>query len=346
MRVLAIDPGTISAGIIVVSDDILEDFYEIPSRELSSDPEMIFGIIDRHEPELIVAPSGYGLPPVDLRGLDASQRLLALLTRSDDPGVEELRYVSHFLRRLDILRIPVIGIPGVANLASVPASRKINRIDLGTADKVAIAVLASIIHSGSDPDDLSRSSFAVIELGAFTAGIAIKDGRIVDGVGGTLFPIGILSRGGWDGEEAFLLGRRIYKRDLFKGGLSDICGATDIEIIRSRCPEGYDRYIDDIAKTAFMLISSIIRGRPQPIDRIKIYISGRGASKKLAYDLSTEYGLDVEILRNYYREGIKKASEGAALYGLSWAGRKSRRILEILGILNWVPMRIDQGLLG
>lgn len=338
MRVLAIDPGSISTGIITVSREGLKEYIEIRSEELSRDPEEILNTIRSRDPDLIVAPSGYGLPPVDLRNLDPEDLAVATLTRQDDPGVPELRYISYFLKRIRTLEMPVIGIPGVANLGSVPSSRKINRLDLGTADKVALTVLAAVIHSNEDPEALRRSSFIVVELGAFTAAVAVKDGLIIDGVGGTLFPMGILSSGGWDGEVAVALGRRIYKRDLFSGGLKDICGSIDIDIIRSRCPEGYERYLDDIAKTISMLHASIKKGRWR--GSVKVYLSGRGASKALAEDLWDYYEIEAEILRNYYREGIKKPAEGAALYGLAWLGEKRREILEILGIFNWEPLKI------
>lgn len=340
MRILAIDPGTISTGIIVVSGDTLENYYEIPSSVLSSDPEELFRDIERHRPDIVVAPSGYGLPPIDIRKLSVDERLSALMISEHDPGIYELKYMSYFLKHVDRLEIPVIGIPGVINLAGIPASRKINKFDLGTADKVAVTVLASIVHSNGDPEVLSKSSFIVLELGAFTAGIAVRDGRIIDGVGGTLFPIGIISSGGWDGEIAVLLGRRIYKRDLFRGGLRDICGEIDVETIKSKCPEGYERYVEDIAKTIAMLSSSIFKGRgSRSLSDVKVYISGRGAVKTIVNDLSSEYCLDIEILKSYYGKEVKRAAEGAALYGLAWTGYKDRRLLEVLGILNWVPAR-------
>ncbi len=338
MKVLAIDPGSLSTGIIVASEKGLEDYVEIESEKLSREPEKLLNIIESHAPNLVVAPSGYGLPPVDLRSLDQAELAAATLVRADDPGVSELRYVSYFLKRLKTLRMPVIGIPGVANLAGVPSSRKINRIDLGTADKVALTVLAAMIHSKEDRETLRRSSFIVIELGAFTAAVAVKGGKIIDGIGGTLFPIGIISSGGWDGEVVVAIGRRIYKRDLFSGGLRDICGSIDIEIIRNKCPDGYERYLDDIAKTISMLQTSIKRERWH--DPVKIYMSGRGAVKAIIEDLWKYYEIEAEILRNYYKDGIKKPAEGAALYGLAWIGVKDRGILETLGIFDWKPLKL------
>ena len=36
---------------------------------------------------------------------------------------------------------PVVYIPGVINLPSVPAFRKVNKMDMGTADKLCVSVL-------------------------------------------------------------------------------------------------------------------------------------------------------------------------------------------------------------
>jgi predicted butyrate kinase (DUF1464 family) len=62
----------------------------------------------------------------------------------------------------------------------------------------------------------------VVELGsAFTACLVVRDGQIVDGVGGTSGPFGWQSGGAWDGEAAYFLGP-LRKRDLFAGGVSSI----------------------------------------------------------------------------------------------------------------------------
>jgi predicted butyrate kinase (DUF1464 family) len=78
--------------------------------------------------------------------------------------------------------LPVVYVPGVIHLDTVPAHRKLNRIDLGTADKLCAAGLG--IHDqcerrGRAPDQVS---FILIELGgAFTAGVAVERGQVVDG---------------------------------------------------------------------------------------------------------------------------------------------------------------------
>src|SRR5436309_2425032 len=66
-------------------------------------------------------------------------------------------------------------------------------------------------------------NLCVVELGsAFTACMVLRDGQVVDGVGGTAGPCGCQSGGGWDGEAAYLLSP-LSKDDLFSGGW----GGTD-----------------------------------------------------------------------------------------------------------------------
>jgi predicted butyrate kinase (DUF1464 family) len=144
---------------------------------------------------------------------------LTALVRPDErgPGDERRRGVLGFsavIRALCVSGLPVVFLPGVIHLPTVPAHRKINRIDLGTADKLCVAALAL---SRVGPDFASFNA-CVVELGsAFTACLVLRGGRVVDGVGGTGGPFGWGSGGAWDGEAAYLLSP-LAKRDLFAGG--------------------------------------------------------------------------------------------------------------------------------
>ena len=81
--------------------------------------------------------------------------------------------------------------PGVIHLPTVPAHRKVNRVDLGTADKVAAAALAIRDQAPTPRRGPTNTSFILLELGgAFTAAIAVDRGAIVDGMGGTSGPMG------------------------------------------------------------------------------------------------------------------------------------------------------------
>jgi predicted butyrate kinase (DUF1464 family) len=97
----------------------------------------------------------------------------------------------------------------VIHLPTVPRHRKLQRIDLGTPDKLCVASLA--LAQG-------HRSACVVELGSvFTACVVLDAGAIVDGCGGTGGPVGWQSAGAWDGESAYLLSP-LTKQDLFQGG--------------------------------------------------------------------------------------------------------------------------------
>ena len=98
--------------------------------------------------------------------------------------------------------------PGVVHLDTVPEHRKLNRVDMGTADKVCAAALAVDDQRGRTGRSLDDVSLILLELGgAFTAAVAVDRGQIVDGLGGTSGPLGWQAAGALDGEVAFLAGR-------------------------------------------------------------------------------------------------------------------------------------------
>ena len=115
----------------------------------------------------------------------------------------------------------------MVHLASVPAHRKVNRVDMGTADKVCAAALAVREQARRRGCAEREVSFVLLEMGgAFTAAIAVINGRIVDGAGGTSGPLGARAAGALDGEVAFLAGQ-VHKSLLFTGGASTIAGDPD-----------------------------------------------------------------------------------------------------------------------
>ena len=126
---------------------------------------------------------------------------------------------STLLQALCESELPVVFLPGVIHLPTVPEHRKINRIDLGTPDKLCVAALA-LATRAADP---AAYRACVVELGsAFTACVVIDGGRVVDGLGGTSGPCGWGERRGVGRRVGVSACRRWAKRDLFTGGAASV----------------------------------------------------------------------------------------------------------------------------
>ena len=108
---------------------------------------------------------------------DAQLNLMSLV-RPDERAAKGVGGFSAMLRALRDSGLPVTFLPGVIHLPTVPSHRKLNRIDLGTADKLCVAALALAQHNRDEPA-------LVVEFGsAFTAMMVLKNKQIVDGLGG------------------------------------------------------------------------------------------------------------------------------------------------------------------
>jgi predicted butyrate kinase (DUF1464 family) len=171
--------------------------------------------------DLVAGPSGYGLPLIRAIDCGERERLLMNLVRPDERG--RAGGVAGFRALLEGFcrsGLPVVFLPGVIHLPSVPVHRKNNRIDLGTADKLCVAALALAQRCARRPCAYQDYRGCVVELGSvFTACLVLEQGRVVDAVGGTSGPCGWGGGGAWDGEVAYLFGP-LGKRDLFAGEAS------------------------------------------------------------------------------------------------------------------------------
>lgn len=229
-RVAGCDPGTSSLDLLVLEDGRVVAQVRIAPDELRADPTAPVRWLRAHGPfDLIAGPSGYGLPLV--RAADCTEPQLALmsLVRPDERNAKGVGGFSATVRALRDSGLPVVFLPGVIHLPTVPAHRKLNKIDLGTADKLCVAALALAQHRRDEPA-------LVVEFGsAFTALMVLKDRQIVDGLGGTSGPVGPRSGGAWDGEVAYLLSP-VRKADLFRGGVLD---APERETARAAFRESF-----------------------------------------------------------------------------------------------------------
>src|SRR5439155_930006 len=100
----------------------------------------------------------------------------------------------------------------------------VNRVAKGRAGMDTPAELDTDEQAGRPGRSVREVSFVLLELGgAFTAALAVADGQIVDGVGGSAGPLGLRAPGALDGEVAFL-GGSVPKSLLFYGGSAAVSG--------------------------------------------------------------------------------------------------------------------------
>lgn len=318
-RVLGLDPGTVSIDGCVLEDGVPVAEWSLPTAQALADPAgLIARLTQGGRFDLIAGPSGYGLPLVAARDLGPDDVALALLPDRATPG--GLGGLGQLMRALAATGLPVVFTPGVIHLDSVPVHRKLNRVDLGTADKVAVAALAIADQAGRQGIRLDHTSFILLDLGgAFSAALAVTGGKIVDGVGGTAGPTGWRSGGGWDGEVAFLAGE-IRKGDLFLGGVES---AIARGIPKVTALEGY---IESAEKGVRQMVTSV----PQPGE---IVLTGRHADDPdIGERLAARLGRLAPVHRLKDGASSKAGALGAAIMADGLAGGRHAALIDIMGL--------------
>jgi predicted butyrate kinase (DUF1464 family) len=336
-RVIGIDPGTVSVDLCGLGDGEVFLDRSLPTADALADPSVIVSILaDAHRIaplDLVAGPSGYGLPTTAVQRLtDVEIRLAYLAAEGEGGGIAGLRAL---IRALAGLPIPMVLTPGVVHLASVPAHRKVNRVDMGTADKVCVAALAIAEHMTRHACTARDASFVLVELGgAFTAALAIENGQIVDGAGGTSGPLGARAAGALDGEVAFLAGS-ITKRLLFSGGAATIAGTPDADALALATPLtdrgrlAWNAYLESAVKAVVTMMVSAPRAR-------EVIISGRFARMaavrdELARRIAAVAAVTLHALPGFTTVALQ-AAQGAALIADGLAGGSSAALVDTLGI--------------
>jgi predicted butyrate kinase (DUF1464 family) len=321
-RVAGVDPGTVSFDVCVLDDGevILERSFR--TAEVGADPAPLVKALVEHGPfDLVLGPAGYGLPLVPAGQVGDRELALMLLVREDEPhdrvGVGGMRSIVHALIAAGL---PLVFGPGAIHLSTIPAYRKWNRIDLGTADKVASAALCIADQARRLGVDFAETSFVMLELGgAFSAALAVAGGRIVDGLGGSAGPIGARACGALDAEVAYLIGAALSKRTVFSGGaLEDVDLTEGLEALRDR--EGWLALEEGAAKAALALTASV----PAPRE---ILVAGRLAPVMI--DRLTARLAHVAPVR--IATGLA-AAQGAAVLADGLAGGRYAALVERLGV--------------
>ena len=336
-RVIGIDPGTVSIDVCGLDDGRLFLDESYPTRDTLADASQFVAMLESHAPlDLVAGPSGYGLPLRRARDLtETDLRLAYLAVDGEAGGIGGLRSLA---RALAASELPVVFTPGVIHLGTVPEHRKVNRVDMGTADKLCATALAVRDSATRRKCDIADVSLIHLELGgAFSAAIAVEHGQIVDGLGGSSGPLGIRSPGALDGEVAYLAGT-ITKGMLFEGGAGTLAGGDPGSLdwlVAPRTPSEKAAVLAYI-ESAVKAVAALLVSAPSALE---VVISGRvatfdGVHRELARRLATFapelalHGLTGFAIR------AKQGAQGAALIANGLAGGQDADLVNRLGIVR------------
>ena len=335
-RVAGVDPGTVSIDLCALDGGEVLLERSFPSADLALDPAPLVDALVAHRPfDLVLGPAGYGLPLVPGERVGERELALMMLLRSDEAGTAAgISGMRAMIRGLIAAGLPLVFGPGAIHLPTVPEYRKWNRIDLGTADKVASAALCIADQAGRLGLAYEGTSFIMLELGgAFSAALAIDRGAIVDGLGGSYAPIGARACGALDAEAAYLLGAALSKDTVFSGGALDPHGQLDLsapgalEALRSdpHHREGWLALEEGAAKAALALTVSV----PAPRE---ILVAGRFARAPGLLEALDERLAAVAPVRAVTGLGAhaKAAAQGAAMLADGLAGGRYAPLVEQL----------------
>lgn len=331
-RVVGIDPGTVTIDVCALADGRVTFERSWPTAEAVAHPEAFAAALTAQGPvDLVAGPSGYGLPLARAESLsDDDLRLAFLAPAGESGGIGGLRAL---VRHLTDAGLPMVLLPGVIHLDTVPAHRKLNRVDLGTADKLCAAALGIADQARRLTCRPRDVAFILLELGgAFTAAVAVQDGQVVDGIGGTSGPIGWQSAGALDGEVAFLAGQ-ITKATLFHGGVTTIAGGQP-----DRMTLAFDAFVEGAIKAVRQLTTAA------PLAS-EILVSGRlGADPAVRERLAAALS-DVGPVRPLtgFAAAAKQGAQGAALLADGLAGGEYAELVDTLRlraasgtVLDWL----------
>ncbi len=344
MRALGVDPGTKSFDLVVVEEGRVVWEDSIETGEVARDPGVLVESVMSAGADVVAGPSGYGVPVTWNRDIVDARRfaveVLLLSTEEEirrgveegDPGIMVYAALARVVEELWRSRVEAVYIPSVVLLPTVPAKRKVNRIDMGTADKMSVAVLAAHLARRRGVE-----TFAVVEMGyGYNAVVGVEKGRIVDGLGGTVLGPGLLTIGPVDGEIAALAGTW-GRRHVFRGGAFEACGTLDPEEAWEKYLEGREPCTSAIAAVLEAVARGIVSVCEVSLGGArKVYVSGRltalpGMLDEIRALLPQGYEVErLELLEGASRS--KHAAQGYALVAEGLAGGSFRDLVSGMGI--------------
>jgi len=318
MRILGIDPGTVSFDLCLLEGRKVRFEESIPSSVVAERPEDMAEKCLSLEPNVIMAPSGYGLPNRRLSEISEREMFELTLVREGE-RVPVLDGMKKWFGIIKEAGLEILFLPGVIQLPTVPRWRKFNKIDMGTADKMCIGALSVEMVSQKKGVTYSEVNHIVVELGGgYNGVITIEKGRIINGIGGTLFPgPSFMNAGAMDGEVAYLL-RGFEKNLLFQGGASYLAGVESLPIAgftRQLYPEAFNAFVEAI-------LFAVCSQRALSESR-EVYLSGRLTKYENIYNPVKvgleELGYAVSLLPVLSNRS-KAAAQGYAMVGNGLCG--------------------------
>ena len=336
-RVIGIDPGTVSFDICGLENGRVFLDTTLPSKEFAANPQALIDILTSAQPvDLIAAPSGYGLPLVPIEKFGDRERFLFTLV--DERERERIPVLGGMGKMIPLMKdcgLPLLFIPGVIHLPTVPRHRKANKLDMGTADKLCCLALGIHDQARHLDIDYQDTSFILAEVGgAYTAVMAVEGGQVTDGLGGTTAGPGYYSLGGMDGELAYLLAG-FPKEVLFSGGAAYMADRPDLSADDffstaqqdEQTQMAWEALMEGVAKS----VASELVVVPEPKE---ILISGRLCrTEKIRRELERRLSSFGPVRRvEGFASVAKEAAQGAALLADGLAGGRFRKLVEVMEI--------------
>jgi len=345
VRALGIDPGTRSFDLALIDGNKVVWEKSIDTVEVAENPEVLVRAVEETgDVNIIAGPSGYGVPLTFNEDIVDPRRFaleVILLTREEDLregiasgelGIKVYEAITKVVVEFWEKRLPVCYIPSSILLPTIPSYRKVNKLDMGTADKMAIAVLGVYDQSRRLGIGYNEVSFILLEMGfGYNAVLGVKNGRIVDGLGGTLISTGFLTVGPLDAEIA-VMSKRWVRSDVFHGGIADICKTLDFDEVIKGYKAGEEPYktaleafLDGIRKGVAAVLASVGEVK-------EILVSGRNSRNQELMKLVTEFIGEIAPVRNIgLLEGAKISKEAAQGYAMVAEGISGGVFSDLIG---------------
>jgi predicted butyrate kinase (DUF1464 family) len=341
LRALGVDPGTKNFDICCIEDDAAHVILDesISTDIVAEDSTYVLKIIKNVEPDVILGPSGYGLEFKHITQFTVEDVALTTLDKKGDAEIPVLLGLRKLLWMMKEDGLNAYSVPGIILLPTIPPHRKVNKIDMGTADKTCVAAMAIWDQAEEYGVSYKETSLICVEMGfGYNAAIAVENGQIIDGVGGTIFPgPGYLSPGQMDGELAYILGK-ISKLDLFQSGVTFIAADKVVEVDDFFANVGEERHqvalasmVEGIVKAVAMLLT-VFNKQPR-----EIILTGRLSrvnvlQRCLEKVLGEKFGIATRRTKHNFAKKSKEAAQGAALLANGIFGGKYADLAETLRV--------------